>query len=160
MRKSGERLRVTGQLVEAASGNHIWAERYDRPASDIFAFQDEITLSAIAAIEPQLYASDNRRLLSRPSESLDAWGSVATQSRCPPSLSTLHRLEGRAASLDRLDPRRFGSGGGMSACWAGKSHSASEGPLHRPDPIRRFRGSSQLHRLSLRPGSISGACGR
>lgn len=70
MRKSGERLRVTGQLVDAASGNHTWAKRYDRPASDIFAVQDEITL---AAIEPQLYAADNRRLLSRLSESLEAW---------------------------------------------------------------------------------------
>ena len=76
VRKAGERLRVTGQLIDAASGNHIWAERYDRPASDIFAVQDEITLSVVAAIEPQLYAADNLRLQSRPTESLDAWGCV------------------------------------------------------------------------------------
>ncbi|TIV73670.1 MAG: hypothetical protein E5V78_35960, partial [Mesorhizobium sp.] len=49
VRKAGERLRVTGQLIDAASGNHIWAERYDRPASDIFAVQDEITHSVVAA---------------------------------------------------------------------------------------------------------------
>ena len=76
VRKAGERLRVTGQLVDAASGNHIWAERYDRPTSDIFAVQDEITLSVVAAIEPQLYAADNLRLQSKPPESLDAWGCV------------------------------------------------------------------------------------
>src|SRR5262245_45471338 len=76
VRKAGERLRVTGQLVDAGSGNHIWAERYDRPTSDIFAVQDEITLSVVAAIEPQLYAADNLRLQSKPTESLDAWGCV------------------------------------------------------------------------------------
>ncbi|AZO38787.1 MULTISPECIES: adenylate/guanylate cyclase domain-containing protein [unclassified Mesorhizobium] len=76
VRKAGERVRVTGQLVDAASGNHIWAERYDRPASDIFAVQDEITHSVVAAIEPQIYAAERLRLQSRTPESLDAWGCV------------------------------------------------------------------------------------
>lgn len=76
VRKAGERLRVTGQLIDAASGSHIWAERYDRPAADIFALQDEITNSVVAAIEPQLYAAENLRLRSKPPESLDAWECV------------------------------------------------------------------------------------
>src|SRR4051812_16572166 len=76
VRKSGERLRVTGQLIDAASGSHIWAERYDRLATDIFALQDEITASVVAAIEPQVYAAENLRLQSKPPESLDAWGCV------------------------------------------------------------------------------------
>ncbi|PBB83958.1 MAG: adenylate/guanylate cyclase domain-containing protein [Mesorhizobium sp.] len=76
VRKAGERLRVTGQLIDAASGNHIWAERYDRPASDIFAVQDEITHSVVAAIEPQIYAAERLRLQSNAPESLDAWGCV------------------------------------------------------------------------------------
>ncbi|AZO02882.1 tetratricopeptide repeat protein [Mesorhizobium sp. M2A.F.Ca.ET.037.01.1.1] len=76
VRKAGERLRVTGQLIDAASGNHIWAERYDRPASDIFAVQDEITHSVVAAIEPQIYAAERLRLQSKAPESLDAWGCV------------------------------------------------------------------------------------
>jgi adenylate cyclase len=76
VRKSGEQLRVTGQLIDATSGNHIWAERYDRPASEIFAVQDEITASVVAAIEPQLYAAEQVRLQSKPPESLDAWGCV------------------------------------------------------------------------------------
>ena len=76
VRKAGERLRVTGQLIDATSGNHIWAERYDRPIADIFAVQDEITASVVAAIEPQLYAAESQRLQSKPPESLDAWGCV------------------------------------------------------------------------------------
>jgi adenylate cyclase len=76
VRKGGDRLRVTSQLIDAMSGNHIWAERYDRPAAEIFALQDEITASVVAAIEPQLYAAETLRLRSKPPESLDAWGCV------------------------------------------------------------------------------------
>ncbi|MER8389158.1 adenylate/guanylate cyclase domain-containing protein [Mesorhizobium sp. M1380] len=76
VRKAGERLRVTGQLIDATSSNHIWAERYDRPIADIFSVQDEITASVVAAIEPQLYAAEGLRLQSKPPESLDAWGCV------------------------------------------------------------------------------------
>lgn len=76
VRKGDERLRVTGQLIDATSGTHIWAERYDRPIADIFVVQDEITASVVAAIEPQLYAAENLRLQSKPPESLDAWGCV------------------------------------------------------------------------------------
>ncbi|MBL8894758.1 MAG: adenylate/guanylate cyclase domain-containing protein [Rhizobiales bacterium] len=74
VRKAGERLRVNGQLIDAMTGNHIWAERYDRPTNEIFALQDEITASVVAAIEPQIYAAEGLRLRSKPPESLDAWG--------------------------------------------------------------------------------------
>jgi TolB-like protein/Tfp pilus assembly protein PilF len=76
VRKAGDRLRVTGQLIDATSGTHIWAERFDRPIADIFAVQDEITANVVAAIEPQLYAAEEERLKSKPPESIDAWGCV------------------------------------------------------------------------------------
>jgi TolB-like protein/Flp pilus assembly protein TadD len=76
VRKAGSRLRITTQLVDAATGNHIWAERYDREIADIFAVQDEITESVVASIEPELYAAENLRIESKPPESLDAWGCV------------------------------------------------------------------------------------
>jgi len=76
VRKAGERLRITGQLIDAATGAHVWAERYDRALADIFAVQDEITQNVVAAIEPQVYAAENVRLRTRPPESLDAWGFV------------------------------------------------------------------------------------
>jgi len=76
VRKAGSRVRITAQLIDATTGNHIWADRYDREIADIFAVQDEITQSAVAAIEPQLYAAENIRFESTPPESLDAWGCV------------------------------------------------------------------------------------
>ena len=76
VRKSGNRLRVTAQLVEAETANHVWAERYDRDLSDIFALQDEITERVVAAIEPELYAAEDIRSRRKPPDSLDAWECV------------------------------------------------------------------------------------
>ena len=76
VRKGGNRLRITAQLVEAETGNHVWAERYDRDLADIFAVQDEITERVVAAIEPELYAAENVRSQRKPPESLDAWECV------------------------------------------------------------------------------------
>ena len=82
VRKSGNRIRVTAQLVEAATGNHVWAERYDRDLADIFAVQDEITERVVAAIEPELYAAEQVRSQSKPPDSLDAWECVIRALSC------------------------------------------------------------------------------
>jgi Flp pilus assembly protein TadD len=76
VRKAANRLRITTQLVDATTGNHVWAQRFDREIADIFAVQDEITESVVASIEPELYAAENLRFQSKPPESLDAWGCV------------------------------------------------------------------------------------
>ena len=76
VRKSGERVRITAQLNDVATGSHIWAERYDRDLADVFAVQDEITEAIVAAIEPQLYAAENFRAQRKPPDSLDAWDLV------------------------------------------------------------------------------------
>jgi TolB-like protein len=82
VRKSGSRIRVTAQLVETTTGNHIWAERYHRDLVDIFAVQDEITERVVAAIEPELYAAEQFRSQSKPPDSLDAWECVIRALSC------------------------------------------------------------------------------
>ena len=76
VRKLGDRVRITAQLNDVATGSHIWAERYDRDLADVFAVQDEITEAIVAAIEPQLYAAENFRTQRKPPDSLDAWDLV------------------------------------------------------------------------------------
>jgi TolB-like protein len=76
VRKGGDRLRITVQLNDVASGGHIWAERYDRDLADVFAVQDEITEAIVAAIEPQLYAAENFRARRKAPDSMDAWDLV------------------------------------------------------------------------------------
>jgi len=76
VRKSGDRVRITAQLSNAATGGQLWAERYDRGLADVFAVQDEITEAIVAAIEPQIFVAENFRARRKPPESLDAWGLV------------------------------------------------------------------------------------
>jgi TolB-like protein len=76
VRKAGQRVRITGQLVEAETGVHIWAERYDRPLDDIFALQDEITLNVVGAIEPSLREAEIERVKRKRPENLDAYDLV------------------------------------------------------------------------------------
>jgi TolB-like protein/Tfp pilus assembly protein PilF len=76
VRKEGERVRITAQLIDVATGSHIWAERYDRDIADVFAVQDEITEAIVAAIEPQLYAAENFRAQRKQPGSMDAWDLV------------------------------------------------------------------------------------
>ena len=73
VRKAATRVRITGQLIEAATGIHLWAERYDRDLTDIFAVQDEITQSVAAAIEPAMAQAERQRVSRKPPDSLDAW---------------------------------------------------------------------------------------
>ena len=76
MRRGGDRVRITAQLNDVATGSHLWAERYDRDLADVFAVQDEITEAIVAAIEPQLYAAENFRARRKPPDSMDAWDLV------------------------------------------------------------------------------------
>ena len=73
VRKGGDRVRISAQLIDASDGNHIWAQRYDRELTDIFDLQDEITLTIAGAIEPELAQIERERARRKPAENLDAW---------------------------------------------------------------------------------------
>ncbi|MBR0753638.1 tetratricopeptide repeat protein [Bradyrhizobium jicamae] len=73
VRKVGERVRISAQLAEGVSGRQLWAKRYDRGLSDIFAMQDEITETIIGAVEPELGKVERRRSAGKRPDNLDAW---------------------------------------------------------------------------------------
>ena len=75
VRKAGNRVRITAQLVDATTGHHVWAERYDRQIEDIFDLQDEMSQTIVGAVEPELSAAERDRALAKPPENLDAWES-------------------------------------------------------------------------------------
>jgi TolB-like protein len=75
VRRAGDRVRITAQLIEGASGAHLWAERYDREVADMLAVQDEVAATIVARIEPELGAVERQRAESKPTASLDAWDS-------------------------------------------------------------------------------------
>ena len=73
VRRGGNQVRVNAQLIDAETGAHVWANRYDRGLNDIFAVQDEITASVAGVIEPTLVEAEQQRVLRKPPERLDAW---------------------------------------------------------------------------------------
>jgi TolB-like protein len=76
VRKRDNRVRITAQLIDAATGNQIWADRHDGELTDVFALQDEITKKVVAAIEPRLLEAEGVRSQSRSPEDLGAWDIV------------------------------------------------------------------------------------
>jgi TolB-like protein/Flp pilus assembly protein TadD len=73
VRKSGKRVRITAQLIDASTGNHIWSDRYDGELTDVFALQDKITNSVAAAIEPRLLEAEGVRSQNRSPSDIRAW---------------------------------------------------------------------------------------
>ena len=76
VRKAGNRVRVTAQLIDATTGLHLWAERYDRELKDIFAVQDEITREIVVAMDVQLSEGEQHRVWSSGTKNLEAWECV------------------------------------------------------------------------------------
>jgi adenylate cyclase len=73
VRKVGNVVRISVQLIDGKTGNHLWAERYDRGLEDIFAVQDDITLSVVGTIEPEISRAEQERARAKPPASLHAW---------------------------------------------------------------------------------------
>ena len=105
VRKASDRVRVTVQLVDAVTAHQIWAERYDREFTDIFALQDEITEKIVAALEPKLYGAEVNRTNRKLPESLDAWECVMralsyVNNRSIHDYAAARDLLGRAIDID------------------------------------------------------------
>jgi adenylate cyclase len=105
VRKAAGQVRITAQLIETEERTHIWVERYDRAISDIFALQDEITTSTVAAIEPSLRQAEIERAKRKRPENLDAYDLVLramsfSNSGMPDGASQAMPLLERALALD------------------------------------------------------------
>jgi len=73
VRKAGNRVRITGQLIDAATGGHVWADRYDRDLTDIFAIQDEISKAIVAALQLKLLPEEKKAIETRGTSSVEAY---------------------------------------------------------------------------------------
>ena len=120
VRRAGPRIRVTGQLTDATTTGQIWAERYDRDFTDVFAIQDDITASIAAALVPEITLAEIERSRRKRPDSLDAWDLYLR------ALSAMHRLEPSAneaaiADLTRaveIDPDFVAAHSGLVWCRA------------------------------------------
>ena len=104
VRKVGPRIRITAQLVDAGDGRHIWAERYDRPADDVFAIQDDVVRTVAATLAGRVEAAGAEGLRRRPTASLSAYECVLRGNALPVGDpvhdAAAHRLFEQAVALD------------------------------------------------------------
>src|SRR5262249_5655638 len=131
VRKAGSRVRFTGQLVDANTGRHIWADRFDGALEDVFELQDRVTASVVGAIEPTLQRVEIERARRKPTESLDAYdyflrGMASFHLLDRDSLPEAMRL---FACATELDPN-YASPYGMGAWCSGlrKTHGWMDDP--------------------------------
>ena len=73
VRKAGDRVRITAQLIDATTGNHLWSDRFDGSLDDVFDLQDQITEQIVVAVEPEIAIRERERARRKPPDSLDAW---------------------------------------------------------------------------------------
>ncbi len=132
VRKSGNRIRISAQLIDAGSGKNVWAERYDRDLADVLQLQDEIALTIAGAIEPELSRAEQDRARRKPPDSLDAWDlyqrglwNYWQYSRA--SSVEAQRLFGEAISLD---PHFAAARSFLAYSHFTGSHQAFEEPQH------------------------------
>jgi adenylate cyclase len=95
VRKAGSRVRITAQLIDAASGGHVWADRFDRDLTDIFAIQDEISKAIVAALRVKLLPAEKRAIETRGTQSVEAYNLylMARQQWTEGSLGDVRRQE-------------------------------------------------------------------
>lgn len=151
VRKAGDRLRITAQLVDAAGGHHLWSEVYDRPVQDVFAVQDEIARTIVTTIRPKLLGDPDKPLVTRATESqaayelyLRAGDRLALQNPWD-TRTAIAMLEGAVA-----DDERF------AAAWARLAHGCCQMANHfEPEPRWHQRTDQALERaLALDPANV------
>ena len=116
VRKAANRVRITGQLIDATTGAHLWADRFDGTLEDVFDLQDRVTVSVVGAIAPKLEQAEIERAKRKPTESLDAYdyylrGTASLHQGTKEAISEALRLFYRAIELDP----EFSSAYGMAA---------------------------------------------
>jgi len=143
VRKAGGRIRIAGQLIDATTGAHIWADRFDRDLTDVFALQDEVTLAVVSAIQPKLLQTEIAMATRRRPENLTAYDYYLQAVREFRSMTR----EGFAKTIKlahralELDPRL-----GLAAALAGNCHAlnvvfgfAVDPQFERPEALRLAR---------------------
>ena len=149
VRKAAARLRIAGQLIEASTGAHLWADRFEGDLEQVFELQDQVTSSVVGAIAPKLQQAEMERASRKPTESLDAYdtllrgiavagevtASEVTQAQYEEALRLFHR----AIELDPSYATAF--------AWAAQCYAVRKGNGWMADPEREI---AEAHRLARR----------
>ena len=154
VRKAGERIRIAGQLIDATSGSHVWADRFDRPLNDVFEVQDEISLKMVSAIQPELDRAEIERVRRKPSN-LTAWDLIlraraelykttkAANEKAKQLLFSSVRADASSALAQALLSEAFAYEGLLG--WEPPRHSLERAVQHASEGMRLDQGDPAPH---------------
>jgi adenylate cyclase len=137
VRKAGNRLRITAQLIDAMTDHHVWAERYDRDLEDIFAVQDEVARNVASALTVALKPEEGERLSRTPTENIEAYD-IFLRTRAalwPPTRENLLTARSAYRRITEIDPSFAGGHAGQSMTHA---FSVMFGHSERPEEDARL----------------------
>ncbi|QPF87983.1 adenylate/guanylate cyclase domain-containing protein [Bradyrhizobium genosp. L] len=146
VRKAGNRVRITGQLIEAASGNHIWADRFDGELEDVFGLQDKVTSSVVGLIAPRLEQAEFERTRHKPTEKLDSYDLHLR------GMALIHQRASLADAYDlfkqaiELDPDFAAAHAMLAWTWMGRQ-ATSGAPLDGPERFEAIKHARLASRL-------------
>lgn len=147
VRKGGNRVRITAQLIDTATGNHMWAQRYDRELSDIFAIQDEITATLAATLDTEVSDFERDRSRQKRPDDLNAWDSYQRGmwhlwQMGVENLEEARRLFERAIDLDPVLARAYAGIG--HSCFIQAANYSSAPSLSLLDDATRYAGQAVM----------------
>ncbi len=165
MRKAGDRVRITAQLIDAKTGGHVWADRYDRDLTDIFAIQDEISKAIVAALRVKLLPEEKKAIETRGTASVEAYNLylMARQHWISGSFGDIRRDE----TIVRICKQAVSIDPNYAEAWALMALAQSQLRLWHARGCRCASGSrasavdqSQSCRGTLRQGARTGGAGQ
>lgn len=146
IQKSGDRLRVTAQLIDALNGHHLWSQKYDRRMGELFELQDEITKKIVVSLQVELTHGEQARMYARSTDNLEAWSYGVKGNYFLDRFNEEDNLKARELleTAIELDPNYV-----LAYVWLGATHSQAAAYGWSEDPLASFEKAHELARKAL-----------
>ncbi|UCE52287.1 MAG: tetratricopeptide repeat protein [Desulfobacterales bacterium] len=146
VQKSGDRLRITAQLIDALNGHHLWSERYDRKTGDLFDLQDEITKKIVVSLQVELTSGEQARVFAKSTDNLDAWCYGVKGNYLLDKFNKEDNIKARELleAAIKLDPEHV-----LAYVWLGATHSVAAAYGWSESPVDSFKRAHELAQKAL-----------
>jgi len=146
VQKSGDRLRVTAQLIDALTGHHLWSEKYDRKMGELFDIQDEITQKIVVSLQVELTSGEQARVFAKSTDNLDAWCYGVKGNYLLDKFNREDNLKARdlLEAAIKLDP-----GHASAIVWLGATHTVDAAYGWSKSPAESFNRAHELAQKAL-----------
>jgi len=146
VQRSGDRLRVTAQLIDALMGHHLWSEKYDRKMGDLFDLQDDITKKIVVSLQVELTSGEQARAFAKYTDNLDAWSYGVKGNYLLDKFNKEDNIKARELleAAIKLDPEYV-----SAIVWLGATHTVDGAYGWSESPVDSFKRAHELARKAL-----------